>query len=337
VVSAFVGDQFSVAQAHLLSQVYHIFYFCINLGSVMSTLTTPLIRKYVSYAAAFGLPTVLLITATAVFWAGRNMYQKSRPTGSLLSVSLKILWTGIKRRFREGPAGGHWLDRVADSYPEEMVRAVKSALSVLLVFLPLPVFWALFDQHASRWIFQASKMNRHFGSLEVEPDQIPALNPLLVLIFVPIFDRVIYPGLKRAHLGLSPLKRIAIGMVFSSLAFVYAAFLQLAIDKEPQLHIVWQLPQYLLLTFGEVMVSITGLEFAYTQAPNSMKSLIMAGWQLTVALGNLVVVVVAQIGGLLQWQEFLFFAGVMLIATAVFSVIGVFYKYVDTNEEKADT
>jgi len=335
VVSAFVGDQFSIAQAHLLSQVYHIFYFCINLGSVLSTITTPLVRTYVSYYAAFGLPAVLLVTATAVFWAGRNMYKNNKPTGSVLSISLGIIWLGITRRFKEGPDGRHWLDRIKDNYPSETVVDVKSALSVLLVFTPLPVFWALFDQHASRWIFQASKMNRHFGEVEVEPDQIPALNPLLVLMFVPLFDRLIYPSLLRAHAGLTPLKRIGIGMVLAVSSFIVAAFLQLAIDREGDghVHIVWQLPQYILITSSEIMVSITGLEFAYTQAPNSMKSLIMAGWQLTVAVGNLVVVVVAQVGALQQWKEFLFFSGIMLIAAIVFIIIANFYKYVDNNNK----
>jgi proton-dependent oligopeptide transporter, POT family len=200
---------------------------------------------------------------------GRKMYKNSHPTGSMLAVILQIIGTGISRRFKEGRiAGQHWLDRVTDTYPPEMVYDVKSALSVLLVFIPLPIFWALFDQHASRWIFQAAEMNRHFGSWEVEPDQIPALNPLLVLMFVPLFDKLIYPGLKRIHMPLALLKRIAVGMVFASSSFVYAAFLQVAMDNASSpIHIIWQLPQYILLTFGEIMVSITGLEFAYTQAP----------------------------------------------------------------------
>jgi len=84
--------------------------------------------------------------------------------------------------------------------------------------------------------------------------------------------------------------------------------LQVAMNNASgQISVLWQLPQYIIITAGEIMVSITGLEFAYTQAPDSMKSLIMAGWQLTVAFGNLLVVVVAEIALLPQWQEFLFF------------------------------
>lgn len=60
------------------------------------------------------------------------------------------------------------------------------------------------------------------------------------------------------------------------------------------IHILWLIPQYIIITMGEVMFSVTGLEFAFTQAPISMKSLLQAGWLLTVAFGNLIVVLVAQ-------------------------------------------
>ena len=56
-------------------------------------------------------------------------------------------------------------------------------------------------------------------------------------------------------------------MVLGSLATVVIALIQGAIDtpRPPaSVSIRWQLPAYVLLTMGEVMVSITGLEFAYT-------------------------------------------------------------------------
>lgn len=58
-------------------------------------------------------------------------------------------------------------------------------------------------------------------------------------------------------------------------------------------HMLWLVPQYAIITAGEVMFSITGLEFSFTQAPVSMKSLLQAMWLITVAIGNLVDVIVA--------------------------------------------
>lgn len=67
------------------------------------------------------------------------------------------------------------------------------------------------------------------------------------------------------------------------------------VTEPNSMHILWLIPQYVIITMGEVMFSVTGLEFAFTQAPASMKSLLQASWLLTVAFGNLIVVIVAEI------------------------------------------
>lgn len=69
----------------------------------------------------------------------------------------------------------------------------------------------------------------------------------------------------------------------------------LTITKPNSLHMAWMMPQYIIITMAEVMFSITGLQFAFTQAPESMKSLLQAAWLLSVAFGNLIVVLVTQV------------------------------------------
>eukprot|EP01112_Ceratiomyxa_fruticulosa_P009862 TRINITY_DN2590_c0_g1_i1.p1 TRINITY_DN2590_c0_g1~~TRINITY_DN2590_c0_g1_i1.p1 ORF type:complete len:543 (-),score=67.07 TRINITY_DN2590_c0_g1_i1:51-1679(-) len=352
VVSTFLGDQFASNQGHLLTTIFHIFYFCINLGSVFSTILTPYIRSKVSYAVAFAMPAGLLLIATLIFFLGRKLYKIQKPTGSILwtsfhiiligawaktkQVSMKIqyfffhcLRPGLNDRTHTTIPNSHWLDAARGLYPKHTVDDVRSVVSVLVVFIPLPFFWSIFDQHSSRWVFQAERMNRHiFGGYEVEPDQMPALNPFLVLLLVPIFDRGIYKAFDKCRFPLTPLKRMSVGMFIASLSFVYAGFLQLALDRsEEPLSIVWQLPQYLILTIGEIMISITGLEFAYTQSPKTMKSLVMATWLLTVSIGNLLVVVIAEIGGMAMWLSFFFFAGLMFVSFIVFVFIAVMYTY----------
>lgn len=92
-----------------------------------------------------------------------------------------------------------------------------------------------------------------------------------------------------------------------------------------KLSIAWQLPQYALVTAGEVMFSVTGLEFSYSQAPSSMKSVLQAAWLLTVAVGNIIVLVVAQFSGLVQWAEFILFSCLLLVVCLVFSIMGYYY------------
>ncbi|KAM5276388.1 solute carrier family 15 member 2 isoform 3-T3 [Hipposideros larvatus] len=92
-----------------------------------------------------------------------------------------------------------------------------------------------------------------------------------------------------------------------------------------KISIAWQLPQYALLTAGEVMFSVTGLEFSYSQAPSSMKSVLQAAWLLTIGVGNFIVLAVAQFSGLVQWAEFIMFSCLLLVVCLVFSIMAHYY------------
>lgn len=212
-------------------------------------------------------------------------------------------------------------------YGDGLVEDVKATLRVLVVFIPLPIFWSLFDQHASRWVFQAKKMNR-YGVLEAE--QIQLLNPLLVVLLVPLFEFGLYPLARKIGLSTKELRRMWVGMLVIAGSFVVAAFLQLKIDdsQEGTVSVFWQIPQFALLSVGEIMVSITGLEFAYKQAPKSMKSVIMACFLLTTAIGNALVVAIAE-SQIFESRalEFIFFAGLMVVTTFVFLFLTRKFKY----------
>lgn len=64
------------------------------------------------------------------------------------------------------------------------------------------------------------------------------------------------------------------------------------ITEPNSVHMLWQIPQYIVITAGEIMFSITGLEFSYSQAPVSMKSVLTAAFLLTTAFGNLIIVII---------------------------------------------
>lgn len=119
-----------------------------------------------------------------------------------------------------------------------------------------------------------------------------ALNPVLILVLIPLFDQVIYPFIEYHRYSLRPVPRMVIGMIFSAVAFLFSGLLQLAIDNHAasgeSLSIMWQVPQYVVMTAGEIMFSITGLEFAYSQAPDSMKAVVQSAWLFSVSAGTLV-------------------------------------------------
>lgn len=255
-VSAHVGDQFGKTNAFLIPKVFSWFYFAINLGAFSSSLATPWILEYHGPAWAFGVPGVLMLLATLIFWMGR-------------------------REFVHIPAAGFGF--VKDSLSRLGLRALGK-LSILYLFVA--VFWALFDQTGSSWVLQAMHMDRELFGFELLPSQIQAANPLLVLILIPLFYYGVYPALERLF-PLRPLHKIAIGMFITMLAFLISTWIQMQIDEGLTPHISWQLLAYLVLTCGEVMVSITCLEFSYTQAPRTMKSFVMAFYMMSIAAGNL--------------------------------------------------
>ncbi len=188
------------------------------------------------------------------------------------------------------------LDGALARHPPEAVEATRAVLRILVIFGLVTPFWSLFDQKASTWVLQGGQMvmlapDSLLGLIVKEPAQMQALNPLLVMLLIPFNNLVLYPGLRRVGLEVTALRRMGLGIAFAALAWVGAGAIQLWIDGGQQVSIAWQVAPYLLLTFGEVLVSATGLEFAYSQAPGAMKGIIMSFWSLSVTFGNLWVLV----------------------------------------------
>ncbi|KAJ1190130.1 hypothetical protein NDU88_006869 [Pleurodeles waltl] len=539
-VAAFGGDQFEEQHAHERSKFFSIFYLAINSGSLISTFVTPVLRGDVKcfggdcYALAFGVPAALMLLALVVFVGGSVMYKKNPPQGNILIDVCKCIGFAIgnrwKHRSRVHPKREHWLDWAVDKYPKKLIKEIKMVTRVLFLYIPLPMFWALFDQQGSRWTLQATRMDADFKGFVIKPDQMQTLNPLLILILIPVFDLGIYPLVKMCKINLKPIRKMAAGMVLAALAFAVAAVIEVQVmetnvpepvnnecliqflnlakgdvkvqtagltfdqpklyDKDPQyitlnlgdkakdtafsityngkntschetlsernvysliiypvdadlhckliedskkkpangmaevrffnagnktitvklkdktianqtgnlevsnytalergiyndvkgsiedktytiplglvdfgasytillhevsgdmilanksedilansVHIAWQIPQYVLISAGEVMFSITGLEFSYSQSPANMKSVLQAGWLLTVAFGNVIVLIVAQAATLPQWAEFVLFAALLFAVFIIFSIMGYFYipvKPSDLEEE----
>ncbi|PPK70798.1 POT family proton-dependent oligopeptide transporter [Methylobacter tundripaludum] len=255
-VSAHVGDQFGASNQHWLSKVFSWFYLSLNFGAFISMLLVPWLLKTYGASVAFLLPGVLMLLATVVFWSGRH-------------------------RFVHIPAAG--MGFVREALSGEGLRCL-GRLSGIYLFIAM--FWALFDQNGSSWVLQSQQMDRIVFGVEILPSQIQAANPLLIVLLTPLFYRFLYPALGR-YLHLGYLNKIAIGLFITVLSFVLIAAIQMRIDAGFHPGIGWQLLAYLLLTSAEVMVSITCLEFSYTQAPRSMKSLVMSLYMAAVALGNL--------------------------------------------------
>jgi len=368
-VSAHVGDQFGPSNKHLLERVFGWFYFAINFGSFFSTLLTPWLLHHHGPGWAFGVPGILMALATLVFWLGRHRFVHIPPRGQ-----------------------GYFMETFGPS-------GLAAILKLLPLYLLVAVFWSLYDQTGGAWVQQAQQMDRRFLGVEWLESQIQAINPLLVLIFIPLFSLVIYPAVSR-FVAFTPLRRILAGFLLTTLAFAITAHAQRLIDAEaarfrtvvePLLDadaidrpateaamrdaglnaqadaftgavaaearteavvaagvaatrdgsrltarwpsVGWQVLAYVVITAAEILVSITCLEFSYTQAPTQMKSFIMSLYLLSVSLGNLFAALVnslmqdSQGRSLLTGESYYwFFTGCMAAATLCFLPVLRWYQ-----------
>ncbi|XP_068235050.1 solute carrier family 15 member 2 isoform X2 [Palaemon carinicauda] len=237
-VSAFGGDQFILPQQEKeLTRFFSIFYFSINTGSFISTYTTPLLRDDVKcfgedcYALAFGVPAVLMVIALVWFLVGSKYYIKKPPGNNVLVEVTSTISHALKMRRKSTKERDHWLDHADDKYSKDLIADVKVLLKVLLMYIPLPIFWALFDQQGSRWTFQATRMNGEIGGFTIKPDQMQVVNPILILMLIPIFDSFIYPLLAKCNLLKRQLPRMFVGGLLAGAAFVVSGVLELQLEK----------------------------------------------------------------------------------------------------------
>jgi len=254
-VSAHVGDQFGESNATWLTKVFGWFYISINVGAFISTILTPWLLEWYGPHLAFGIPGILMAIATYVFWLGRKKFIHIQPKG---------------------------MGFIRETFSREGLRTMTK---LAIIFSFVAVFWALFDQTGSSWVLQAEDLNRNWLGVHWLPSQIQAINPIMIVIMVPIFAFGIYPVLNKVF-PLTPLRKVSIGLFVMVIGFAMVSVVQQWVDQGQQPSIGWQIFAYAILTSSEVMVSITCLEFAYTQAPRSMKSVIMALFLMSVSLGN---------------------------------------------------
>jgi len=301
-VSANLGDQFGTKNQHLLTKAFYWFYFSINLGAGLSTLFTPWFLEHWGPHVAFGVPGILMLIATWVFWLGRQQYAHIPPKGRNILKEL--------------------------SSPE----CLRALWRLFPVYVFVAFFWSLYDQTASAWVLQAKQMDRYWMGVEWLPSQVQVVNPFLIMVLIPVFSFGIYPLVSRFY-PLYPLRKIGVGFFVTVAAFAISAMIETQIAEGVTPNIGWQLLAFVVITSAEVMVSITSLEFSYTQAPPGLKSFVMALFLLSVSIGNaftaFVNFMIQRKDGTIMLQGasyYWFFAGIMFVAAVAFIYVEKYYQ-----------
>ena len=236
---------------------------------------------------------------------------------------------------------GFWL-RAVPVCGYEQVAAVRSLTNVCIIFLPLPIFWSLYFQTYSTWIYQARAMDRNLPILgRICPDQPQSLNPLFDIVLIPLLSQVIYPLLQKWNLRPKPLLKMTIGMGFAVACYVVAGIVQIAVEQHPVttlvvhgvtiyeggVSVLWQIPQYLLLSIAECLFAVSGLEFADSEAPLSMRTALQAVWYVNIGIANVFVIFITIFLPDVSALLFFFYAGLILIATIIFALLSLPYRY----------
>ncbi|KAI9294556.1 PTR2-domain-containing protein, partial [Neoconidiobolus thromboides FSU 785] len=312
-VSSHGGDQFLPTQTVLLDKFFGLFYVAINVGALVAQYLTPYLKEYVKcfgaecYFLAFGIPTIAFAVALALFIFGFRYYRIVPPTGRFMPwVALKTAVTAGRRYYaasaEERRSKGHWLNFSADLYGAEMVEETRLFGKVSAMILPISFFWLLYDQNTTEWQNNYDMMNQKFLWFIPLPTEASSnINSILIIVFVPLLSYYVYPFLEKRGIRMPLLTRMVWGWFVMILTFILSTCLQYYVEANSGSQILdgnkvvscdqctngtIQLPQYILLSLGEAMVSPIGLQFAYTQVGRQMKSSSSSIFLLTSAIGN---------------------------------------------------
>jgi proton-dependent oligopeptide transporter, POT family len=290
------------------------FYFCINLGAVTSIAIIPIVRSHYGFGAAFLIPTTFICLSMLAFLSKNKEYVHQAPGETSLSTTFSICFWLIRHRLGRTLVGRMMpcirpkrdpIPGLGDDGGEalhhgnaQLLADSKQALHGMPIMAFFCIYWMMYDQQGSVWTLQANRMALH----GLQPEQLTVINPVEIMIFLPLFDRIIYPGLERCGIVLSHIRRIKIGMILTSISFAASGFVESTIQYREdndldQISVFWQFPQITLLAVSEIFISVTGLEFAYATSPDSMKAFIMSIYLLTTSVGDL-------FGGLLYSSVF---------------------------------
>lgn len=298
------GERVIVDPAVTIQSLYNIFYWCINIGS-LSSIATVWLELKIDFWAAYLLPFCFFFIAIVVLVIGRKKYIVRPPSGSVLIDAAKALWIGLKNgRNMEAAKPSHQIANggvTSVTWNDQFIDELKRALVASRVFLFFPVYWLVYGQMVSNFVSMAGTMETH----GIPNDLLFNLNPITIIIFIPIVEKGLYPMLRRAKIPFRPITRITFGFLLAALAMVYAAICQNIIYKAGpcyefpmadecsnggeipnKVHVAIQIPAYIFIGLSEIFASITGLEYAFTKAPPSMKSLVTSIFLLQTAFGS---------------------------------------------------
>lgn len=234
------------------------FYFSINIGSILAFLVPGMIQQNYSFTVGLAVPCGILLVGLGVFASARSKFANPSSTeeqtgdvekpeaGQQVTGSTSLVW-----------------------------RKVMPAISLTIVFS------ICYCQMQTTWYVQGLWMDRKVHGFDVPVAYMMCADPLFVMLAIYILEGFVFPRLRELDMMPSPVSRMALGMGFSCCG-MYSAYhverlrlnaVQVVAHPSP-VSIFLQIPQFAFVALAEVFVYTTIQDYAFSLAPNSMKSML---------------------------------------------------------------
>ncbi|CAM0908148.1 unnamed protein product [Alopecurus aequalis] len=296
---AFAADQFDPnhpKESASRSSIFNWWYFSMAVGIAFAVSVVSYIEENVGWSIGFASLCAIMVCAFAIFLAGTPSYRLYAPNSGVESPFVRLA-RGLAALFRNSsfsfdknihhPGDEDYADRLQSG---EEARAVLRLLPIWATCLAYGVVYA---QVTTLFNKQGRTLDRRiFGGLELPPAALQTFGPVSILLFVPIYDRVLVPLLRCTTgnpSGLTMLQRVGTGMVLSLVAVSVAAIVETNRLEIARAHGLvdeanamvpmswaWLVPQYVIMGVSNVFAVVGMQEFFYDQMPGELRSLGLA-------------------------------------------------------------
>jgi dipeptide/tripeptide permease len=229
-----------------------------------------------------------------------------------------------------------------NNHQRQQMDDAKQLLHILPILAMFPIYSCLYDQQGSVWTIQATRMYIPYSNI-FQPEQMNMINPLLIMVFIPLSNQIIYPWMQNKYnISMEPLRLMLWGMLLTAFAFFASGIVESVIDYHDKnnhvktVNVLWQLPQIVLLAIGEIFLSVTGLEFAYAQSPIRLKAFVTALYLSTTGIGDLLAgVLYSTIFSSMKRSTVMHVCAIMMLCNmVVFVWVAKWYKSRTTNSKR---
>lgn len=289
------ADQLDNTNKRLISSFFNWFFFALSFGGLLSSTFMVWIEENKGWQASFCINIGVFSAALCIFISGLTSYRNKRPAGSPLTRIFKVLWGTVRNwknsppsilnqnRYYGRPRKLKCLDKamVQNEASWQQVDETRTFLSLLPIFASTIMMNCCLAQLTTFSVHQSFVMNRKLNhDFIVPPASLSVIPVVTILASIFLYERltgIFVKNPESKQTMFAPLKRIGLGLILASVAMAVAAAVEVkrrnAAERGVILSVFWLGWQYLLLGFSDMLTLGGMLDFFYSEAPDSMRSM----------------------------------------------------------------